>query len=288
MPKRPPIRPPRLLFETRLGLRLLYCGRFVCKPDWRIESDRLPSGMIGFFFLERNGCWSEVNGRRLTLNEGDLQVLRAGDLLRMGHNPARPITALSLSLAVEQGVVPNILLQRKFARRYRIRNRRRYVELFDAVLTSLQSPLTVRDWAVSGAVLQWLAYLLDETGAPLSPHTDLAEGTMDRVLLAQAWASARLAEVLTLDAWAKSVGWHPVHFERVFKQETGLTPMRWIEERRMEAARQYLSGTAKTVAEIAEAVGYPDPFYFSRVFRKHYGHPPLRYRKLGFGLKTMP
>lgn len=288
MPRRPAIREWRLLFETQLGVRVLYCGRFVCTPEWKIESDRLPSGMIGFFFLERNGCWAEVNGRRLTLHEGDLQVLRGGDLLRMGHDPARPITALSLSLAVQQGVVPNILLQRKFARRYRIRDPRQYVERFDAILASLQSSLAVRDWLVSGAVLQWLAYLLEETGAPLSPHAERGEGSVDRVLLAQTWASARLEKVLALDEWAKAVGWHPVHFERVFKQETGLTPMRWLEERRMEAARQYLSGTTKTVAEIAEAVSYPDPFYFSRVFRKHYGHPPLRYRKLGFALRPIP
>jgi len=284
MPGRTQPREWRLLFESRLRLQLLYCGRFVCKPEWKIESDRLPRGMIGFLFLEKNDCWSEINGRRMALHEGDLQVLRGGDLLRMGHDPAHPITALSLSLAIEQGVVPNILLQRKFNRRYRIRDRRRYVEKFDAILAALQSPLSVRDWAVDSAVLQWLAYLIEETAAPLSAETELGEGAVDRVLLAQSWASARLEKVLTLDEWAKSVGWHPVHFERVFKQETGLPPMRWLEEHRMAAARQYLSGTSRTVSEIAAAVGYSDPFYFSRVFRKHFGHPPLRYRKLGFAL----
>lgn len=282
------MRPWRLLFETRLGVRLLYCGRFVCKPDWSIDSDRLPRGMMGFFFLEKNSCPSVVNGRRLTLNEGDMQVLRGGDVLTMRHDPARPISALSLSLAIEQGVVPNILLQRKFARRYRIRDRRQYVQKFEAILAALQSPLALRDWAVTSAVLQWLVYLAEETNAPLSPHAERGEGNVDRILLAQAWASARLDAVLTIDEWARAAGWHPVHFERVFKQETGLTPMRWLEERRMEAARQYLSGTSKTVAEIAAAVGYPDPFYFSRVFRKQYGCPPLRYRKLGFELRPLP
>jgi AraC family transcriptional regulator of arabinose operon len=287
MPKRSTIRPWRLLFETRLGVRLLYCGRFVCQPEWHISSDRLPRDMIGFLFLEKHDCGSDINGRPLTLHEGDMQVLRGGDVLSMRHDPAKPITALSLSLAIEQGVVPNILLQRKFARRYRIHDRRQYIQKFDAILAALQSPLALRDWAVTSAVLQWLVLVMEETNVPLSPHAEPGEGAVDRVLFAQAWAGARRDAVLTIDEWARAVGWHPVHFERVFKQETGVTPMRWVEERRMEAARQYLSGTSKTVAEIAAAVGYPDPFYFSRVFRKHYGHPPLRYRKLGFELRPL-
>lgn len=275
--------PSRPLFESRFGLRLLYCGRYVCKPSWRIESDRLPSGIIGFFFVEKNGCWSEVNGRRFNLATGDLQILRGGELLRMGHNPAQPITALSLSLAVEQGVVPNLLLQRKFARRYRLRDLRRYRESFDSVLKALQSPLPTRDWAVNAAVFQWLIVVLDETHAPLAPQTD-AGGAVDRVLFAQAWANARLSTVITLADWARAAGWHPVHFTRVFKQQTGLNPIRWLEERRMEAARQYMTGTNKTVGEIAAAVGYVDPFYFSRVFRKYYGHAPRDYRRLSFQL----
>ena len=209
---------------------------------------------------------------------------RGGELVRMGPNPAQPITALSLSLAVEQGVVPNLLLQRKFARRYRLREARRYRDAFDAVLKALQSPLPTRDWAVNAAVLQWLIVVLEETNAPLSPHSDAGQSGVDRVLFAQAWANARLASVITLAEWARVTGWHPVHFARVFKEQTGLNPTRWLEERRMEAARQYLSGTSKNVSEIAAAVGYADPFYFSRVFRKYYGHAPRHYRQLSFQL----
>ena len=284
MAKLPAIRPWQPLFETRLGLQLLYCGRFRCQPDWKIESDRLPLDMIGFFFLEKNPCWSIVNGRGFTLPAGSLQVLRGGDLLRMGHDPARPITALSLSLAVQNAVVPNVLLQRKFARHYTIRNRVWYSARFDAILNALQAPLATRDWLVTAALLQFLAFLFDETNPPLLPDKSAPIGTVDRVLLAQAWASARLDQVIVLRDWARAVGWHPVHFERVFKEETGLTPIRWLEQRRLEAARQYLSGTGKSVEEIARAVGYTDPFYFSRLFRRHFGHPPARYRKLSFAI----
>jgi AraC-like DNA-binding protein len=272
----------RPLFESRLGLRLLYCGRYVCDPQWRIESDRLPAGMIGFFFIEKNGCWSEINGRRINLAPGDLQVLRGGEPIRMGHHPARPLTALSLALAVEHGDSANLLRQRKFARRYRLRDPRRYRESFEAILQALQSPVPTRDWAVLATVLQWLLVLLEETGAPLAPQPAAGDAVLERLLFAQAWANARLHAVITLPDWARAAGWHPVHFARVFKQQTGLNPIRWLEARRMAAARQYLSSTSQTIGEIAAAVGYADPFYFSRVFRKYYGQSPRQYRTLRF------
>ncbi|MCE9506834.1 MAG: AraC family transcriptional regulator [Alphaproteobacteria bacterium] len=283
-----PVIPRRFLFETSLGVRLMFCGRFKCAPKWSIPPEKIPAALISFFFLEKNGCWATVNGIRTALRQGDLKVSRGGDILSMGHDPARPITALSVSLAVEQGVIPNILLQRKFARRYRIKDPVQYRKRFDAILQALQSPVAVREWKITGAVLQFLALILEETAAPLSAQVMMDEGTVDRILIAQTWANARLGSPLSLEQWARAVNWHPVHFDRVFKQQTGVTPMRWLNERRMQAARQFLSGTSKTVAEIAEELGYRDPFYFSRVFRRHFGQSPRQCRKQGmeFGSGT--
>ena len=207
-------------------------------------------------------------------------LMRSGDEYQSRHDPSSPITVLSLALALEQGMVSNLLLQRKFTRRYKIKNPREYAAKFEAILAGLESPLGVRDWAVSGALLQWIVYILIETGPPLETTSNTFG--VDKVLAAQSWANSHLGTVIHLGGWAKAVNWHPVYFERVFKRETGLTPMRWLEERRMDAARQYLLGVNKSVTEIAEAVGYSDPFYFSRVFQKHFGKPPLRYRKSGF------
>ncbi len=271
----------RPLFETHLGLRVLYCGRFRCRPDWAIKSIRFPVEMIGFFFVEKNHCWAVVNGRHLVLKQGDLLVLHGRDELTMGHDPAAPNTALSISLALKQGPVANTLLQRKFARRHRISNPREYVIRFDAILAGLASPLGIRDAMAAGALLQWIAYVLEETKAPLETRMSVEGNVVDKVLASQAWVMARLGKVVILEEWSREMGWHPVYFERVFKRETGLTPMRWLKERRMDAARQYLSGTAQTVTEIARAVGYADPFYFSRVYKMHFGRSPLRHRKSG-------
>jgi AraC-like DNA-binding protein len=66
----------------------------------------------------------------------------------------------------------------------------------------------------------------------------------------------------------------PAYFHRRFRSTFGLTPHEYMLRRRMDLARHLLGDPALRVAEVAEAVGYDNPFYFSRVFRRHFGFPP--------------
>lgn len=56
--------------------------------------------------------------------------------------------------------------------------------------------------------------------------------------------------------------------------------MEYLTELRMLEAQQLLSETDKSIAEIAEEVGYTDDKYFSRAFKKYSGLKPKDYRKL--------
>ncbi|NLY69488.1 MAG: AraC family transcriptional regulator [Clostridiales bacterium] len=77
------------------------------------------------------------------------------------------------------------------------------------------------------------------------------------------------------------------HFRRLFKAETGRTPLEYLTEKRISHAMQLMeSGLASsiTIKEIATLAGFDDPYYFSRVFRKVTGKSPsawMRAKKLG-------
>lgn len=65
-------------------------------------------------------------------------------------------------------------------------------------------------------------------------------------------------------------------------QITGLSPVEFVRRERMDQARQYLeTGTYKTIAEVARAVGIASPGYFSRIYRDAYGHAPKDALKRG-------
>jgi AraC-like DNA-binding protein len=269
----------RLAHQCSIGLRLHWFDRYAGTPDWKVEPARLAADMVSFFFVERNTCWAVVNGRRWNLRRGDLLVVMGGDEFALGHNPLRPHVGLSVSLAFEQGGRANTLLYRKFKRRYFWRNAEEYVAEFEKVRLALAGSSPFRDFEINGALFQWLAFLMSRLRPPMGDAFTEERGVVDKVLQAETWANGRLPEVITLQAWADAVGLNPIYFGRVFKRETGLRPMAWLNQRRLQLACQNLASTSKSVTEIAEECGFASPFYFSRVFRRHFGQSPLCYRQ---------
>jgi AraC-like DNA-binding protein len=269
----------RLAYQITIGIRLHWFDRYAGTPDWKVETSRLAADMVSFFFVERNSCWAVVNGRRLSLKRGDLLVVLGGDEFSLGHDPARPHVSLSAAIAFEHGGRANALLYRKFQRCYHMTNPEEYVQEFETVMGALRSTSPFRDLAGTGAVLRWLSFLLDRIAPPMvKPHAE-DRNVVEKVLSAETWATGRLKQVITLADWAKAVRLSPVYFGRIFKRETGLRPMDWLNQQRLQLACHALASTNRSVGDIAEDCGFANPFYFSRVFRRHFGQSPIRYRK---------
>ena len=71
----------------------------------------------------------------------------------------------------------------------------------------------------------------------------------------------------------------PSYASRLFKQEVGKTMVSYINEEKMKEALWLLNESNLSVREIARRVGYEDPFYFDRVFRRYHDMTPRDYRR---------
>ena len=80
---------------------------------------------------------------------------------------------------------------------------------------------------------------------------------------------------------ARRAGLSPSRFAHLFRHEVGVPPLAWAEERRTGRARDLLRATALPVAAVARMVGYDDPAYFARVFRRRSGCSPVAFRRGG-------
>ncbi len=67
-------------------------------------------------------------------------------------------------------------------------------------------------------------------------------------------------------------------FIRSFKSYTGTTPTQYITNIRINKAKNLLLGNSLTIGEIGNLIGYQNPLYFSRVFKKNVGLAPMGYR----------
>lgn len=84
-------------------------------------------------------------------------------------------------------------------------------------------------------------------------------------------------EDISLQDVARHVGLTPQHFSKMFKSYTGKNYVEWISHLRIERAIQYLNTGNKSMKEIGYLVGYRDPNYFSRIFKKIEGITPSEY-----------
>ena len=87
-------------------------------------------------------------------------------------------------------------------------------------------------------------------------------------------------EPISIQEYAESRNMSVCYFQRNFKQIVNHTPMQYLLTIRVNNAASLLETTDYSMAEIAAIVGYEDPLYFSRMFRKIKGMSPTEYRKL--------
>ena len=74
------------------------------------------------------------------------------------------------------------------------------------------------------------------------------------------------------------------YFGDLIKKETGKSAQEYVQQKIMDTAKTLLSDSDKTVSEIAYALGYQYPQYFSRAFKKATGCTPNAYRMLNRGV----
>lgn len=86
---------------------------------------------------------------------------------------------------------------------------------------------------------------------------------------------------LSLEEVAQYINLSPQHFSKIFKDEIGINYIEYLTKIRMNEAKKYLLEGRKTIKEICYLVGYHDPNYFSRLFKRMEGISPTLYSKTG-------
>lgn len=131
---------------------------------------------------------------------------------------------------------------------------------------------------------------LREGGAPWAGRSGRRPRTRETRLRAVERAIAvmreHFREPLSLDSLADAAVFSPYHFNRFFRQITGLTPGRFLAAVRIHEAKRLLVTSGVSVTGICFEVGYNSPGTFSRQFSEFVGVSPLHFRRWGTG--TVP
>ncbi|HET7558492.1 MAG TPA: AraC family transcriptional regulator [Limnochordia bacterium] len=101
----------------------------------------------------------------------------------------------------------------------------------------------------------------------------------DLISLVTEHVRAHLTEPIDVGVLAEVAHMSHRHFTRRFRRMTGQPPQQYVQRLKLAEAKRLLIGSHRTIAEIAAAVGFADPYYFSRLFHQKVGESPSDFRK---------
>jgi len=127
------------------------------------------------------------------------------------------------------------------------------------------------------ATSRFLAYLV-RICRSRSGHPELIR-ISQRLKPALAYLEEHQTEPLRRDELARRAGLSRTRFHELFRRLTGMTPIDYLKHRRLRAAQVLLISTDRSVADVGNAVGYRDPFHFSRQFKAAFGVSPRAFRR---------
>lgn len=112
-----------------------------------------------------------------------------------------------------------------------------------------------------------------------SCHDEQYQKVPESIKNIQTYIRQHYSEPLTLDILSEHVHLNKYHISHEFKRYCGLSVVEYINSIRINEARMLLAESERSIAEVAEAVGFESLNYFYRVFQKYEKITPLQYRK---------
>ncbi|MDE6397989.1 MAG: AraC family transcriptional regulator [Clostridiales bacterium] len=92
------------------------------------------------------------------------------------------------------------------------------------------------------------------------------------------YLDSHFCEDINLDELASRIFFSKHYLSHMFKEEMGVSPIKYMIDKRIEESKRLLAETDFSITKIASAVGYPDTLYFSQFFKKKVGLSPNEYR----------
>lgn len=155
------------------------------------------------------------------------------------------------------------------------------------IITSMQEEKAVyrqgRYFMMKAYLMQMILLVIREQCEPVELSKGRAfESVSKKYVVEQiiSYFEEHYSEKISLDQIAENMYLSPFYISKIFKSETGETPIRHLIDIRLEKAMELLeAGWQGSIQEVAAKVGYDDAYHFSKLFKKRFSMSPSQARK---------
>lgn len=231
-----------------------------------------------------------INGLETSVSEGNVLILNPGTYHKSIPSPQHSLTECYLAFTdVEFVNTPRnffpLFHGQKLTGKLPEKAKKEIFHLCSAIHQESQSRNTGRYFMLKSYLIQVICLLLrfdrqEETAIiPVAGYEFKSPNKTYVVQKIMKYMEIHYREKISLDQIAENMYLSPFYISKLFKSETGDTPINYLISLRMEKAKELLDhNPALSIQEAAAAVGYEDAYHFSKLFKKYYGLSPLYYK----------
>jgi AraC-like DNA-binding protein len=242
-------------------------GREQCTPDYRLERSGFKFYSVEFVSAGKGTL--ELRGKSYPLGPGSLFFYGPGISHKIKTDPDAPLlkhfvdfTGTGLSGLIKKTALFHTPLYTTSLLRIR--------SLFESLLTTGGTESRHRD-ELCVLLLKQLILCIDETALP---HQEVFSPAWQTYLRCRQHIEQSFQTLGSMEQAARNCHLDKAYLCRLFRRYANETPLQLLTRLKMGRAAEMLSGQNLLIKQVSEAAGYPDPYHFSRVFKRVYGIPP--------------
>lgn len=271
---------------------VLMIGRANTPPAFHHKHERENRCLL--HYARTGEIWHRYRGREHRARTGQVCLIDLREPVEYGNDRARAADVWWLCFECKDA--PHFLARLGADKQpiFTLSDRARFERMFRELVDLYRLKPPPFEERVDGTVRLLLAELMAVRPDEMRAETDLVRiarpfGVLSQPVRDVIRYMARFyneAGQLTFKRLCGISGFSPFHFARMFRRETGMSPMKFLDTYRIEKAKRVLASSNQPIAEVGRIVGIPNQFKFSRLFHKLAGCTPKRYRDRAFARKS--
>lgn len=278
---------------TAMRFHFLYVDRYVFGAGWVYPENFIPYSMVRYIL--RGSAEFVIDGRTFTVHPGQVVYIPDGCRLE-----CRSLEDTFAFISIRFKAATQLGAEDLLKDSYHIHtvndcaNSGEVLEYFQEVYRNATSQNPGKVFRVRGNLKLILAWLVDHAAAfpekaregqrdgealEYTLHLNRQPKQDPRISVLVDYIVNHPTEQFTTETLCRITNLSASSLRRRFKQHTGKSPGAFIQDLRLMVAARRLLVTDERISDIAYQVGFEDPNYFSRMFRKNFGVSPQAYRE---------
>ncbi|MBD2867924.1 helix-turn-helix transcriptional regulator [Paenibacillus arenilitoris] len=243
-------------------------------PGW--SEHRAEPDFYRFCYTDKGMGWLDINDKRHVFKPETLYLLPARTMQSFGTEGGDPFCFYWCHFRMEHSDT-QFIQALQLPPFVCVRNGLPIRQLFAKMIDAQQSSAITRELRLKAVLLELIAFYLDESKIQHGKLTEPNFGVKWDELLD--YIEENLHTGMQVEELARFAYLHPNYFISTFKSVMGCSPIQYVTNRRIAAAKRLLAETKLPVAAVAKHVGMQN-HYLSRLFKRYTGITPVQYRRI--------